>query len=99
MIKTFSVLILLLLSAQTGLGQSQPAESSQDSLRYLNIPARAENALSGSQFVAQVTGMSIMDREKAVLREIMSGNVPSFARKLRPLQISQTINNQNYDLV
>ncbi len=70
-----------------------------DTLVYLNIPERSKDAISGSEFVNQVTGLSIEDREKAVVKELFSGNVPSFARKLRPLKISRIINWKSYELI
>jgi len=65
----------------------------------LNIPERPENAIEGAEFVNQITGLSITEREKVVAREILSGNVPSFSRKLRPLKISQTVNTKSYQLI
>ena len=73
--------------------------STHDTIRYLNIPARSENAIDGSEFVDQVTGLSIADREKAVVREILSGNVPSSSRKLKPLKIIETVHGKGYELV
>ena len=70
-----------------------------DTIVYLNIPERPANALTGSAFAAQVTGMSIEDREIAVVREILSGNVPSFSRTFRSLKINQTIDSKDYELV
>ncbi len=67
-----------------------------DSLRYLNLPERQENAVNGEAFARQVTGLSLDEREKAVVREILSGNVPSFSRKLRAISVTQTINSRPY---
>jgi hypothetical protein len=69
-----------------------------DTLVYLPIPPRASNALTGSQFASKVTGMSVEDREQQVVNEILSGNVPSFSRKLRLLKVRATIENTNYEL-
>ena len=70
-----------------------------DTILYLNIPARPEDAIKGSEFTDQITGLSLKDREKAVVEEILSGNVPSFSRKFQSLKISQTIGTGNYELI
>ncbi len=70
-----------------------------DTIVYLNIPERPENAVEGSEFTDQITGLSITDRENAIVEEILSGNVPSFSRKMRPLRISRTIDAGNYELL
>ncbi len=70
-----------------------------DTLAYLNIPERPENAMGGTAFSEHVTGWSIENREKAVVQEILSGNVPSFSRKLRPLIIHETIKANDYELI
>ena len=71
----------------------------QDTIRYLNIPERSENAMKGSEFVDLVADLSRTDREKAVVREILSGNVPSFSRKLKPLKVVETVNGKSYELL
>lgn len=65
----------------------------------LSIPERLENALEGSEFVKRITGLSISEREKAVVKEVLSGNVPSFTRKLKPVQIFATVHNTSYELI
>ena len=73
--------------------------ATKDTILYLNIPARSENAIKGSEFTGQITGLSLSDREKAISEEILSGNVPSFSRKLRALIINQTIGTSSYELI
>ena len=69
-----------------------------DTIRYLNIPDRSENAINGTQFANWVADLNRIDRERAVIREILTGNVPSFSRKLKPNTINQNINNKNFEL-
>ena len=52
------------------------------------IPARANTALTGTAFIASVAGMSNADRELAVGRELLAGNIPSFLRELRTVEVS-----------
>ena len=97
--KTLNHIILILIFTQVLLGQTGLKISPNDTLHYLNIPKRSQNAIAGSEFALQVTGLNLTAREKAVVREILSGNVPSFSRKLRALTIHQTLNGKNYNSV
>jgi len=97
--KALCTIILIVIFVQTACAQAKPSFCSGDTLRYLNIPERQDYAMDGSAFVRQVTGMSIEERETAVVREILSGNVPSFSRRLRPLKISRSIGVETYDLI
>jgi len=105
MVKT---ICLILISTQVVFGQPESTVvafnnrlklTTNDTIRYLNIPERPENATEGSEFVNQVASLSIADRERAIAREILTGNVPSFSRKLRPLKINQKISTKNYELI
>ena len=98
MIKIFNTIILVLISMQVFLGQPGSTFSANDALFYLSIPERPANGIEGSEFANQVAGLNLTDRERAVVQEILSGNVPSFSRKLRPLTINQEINSKNYEL-
>lgn len=104
--KIVQVIFMLLILTQMVFGQTMStAVGSEDRLRltakdtieYLNIPERLENAVGGSEFAHQIAGLSIKDREKAIVREILSGNVPSFSRKLKPLKITKAINGKSYE--
>ncbi len=108
MIKLAKTIILILFSTNVIFGQSDntnPAShyklnfTPSDTIVYLNIPERPINAIEGSEFVNQVTGLSIIDRETAVVSEILSGNVPSFSRKLKAIKINKTINGSSYELI
>ena len=54
------------------------------------IPARSQNALTGSQFARQIALLSDNQRQHAALLELEAGNVPDFMRILYPLPISFT---------
>jgi hypothetical protein len=51
------------------------------------IPARAEQDLTGSQFVQYVSKMNPQEREQAIQDEILKGNLPEFLRKLVPVEL------------
>ena len=97
--QALNTIILIIVFIQAIWAQPKSSFSTSDTLCYLNIPKRPENAIEGSDFVVQVTGLSIIDREIAVVREILSGNVPSFSRKLRSLKISETVDTESYELI
>jgi hypothetical protein len=54
------------------------------------IPPRARNAITGSAFIASLTGLSREEREAAVLRELLAGNIPTFLRRLRLVESTFT---------
>ena len=56
----------------------------------LNLPPRPDNAPTGSEFVQQVAGLSLDDREAAVVREVFQGNVPEFLRQLKPVALAES---------
>lgn len=53
-----------------------------------DIPVRDARALTGSAFIASVAGAPREEREAAVRRELLAGNIPSFLRTLRPVEVT-----------
>ena len=53
-----------------------------------NFPAGLRTALTGSQFAQHVARMNSREREKAILKEILGGNLPSFLTKLIPVALN-----------
>ncbi len=51
----------------------------------LNLPERPAKAVSGTEFARCITPLSLDEREKEILDQITSGNVPDFLRKLVPV--------------
>ena len=103
-----ATIILILMLTQMMLGQRAQANFASetqlnatvtDTIKYLNIPERPTNALEGSAFANQVWNLSIIDREIAVVNEILSGNVPSFSRKLKAITFIKTIANNSYEMI
>jgi len=97
--KTLNTILLLIVFTQAIYSQVESSFSTGDSLYNLIIPERPAHAPAGSAFIAQVAGMSIEDRETAIVREILSGNVPTFSRTLRSLKHSQTVNGEKFQLI
>jgi hypothetical protein len=44
--------------------------------------------MSGSAFIASLARLSREEREAAILRELLAGNMPSFLRKLRTVEVT-----------
>lgn len=54
------------------------------------IPQRPASAMTGSQFIRYTASMAPAQREAAIRREILKGNVPDFLRALKPVQLEYT---------
>jgi hypothetical protein len=53
----------------------------------LNLPPRPADAMGGAEFIRRTTGLSIAERDRAVVAEIERGNVPSFLNRLTPVSV------------
>ena len=62
----------------------------------LPLPARANDAISGSTFKNQIDTLSVEDRENQIYQEILNGNIPTFLRDLVPISFSKTIKDSAY---
>jgi hypothetical protein len=68
------------------------------------IPARSAKALTGSAFIASVDGLSRGEREAAILRELLAGNIPSFLRALSRVDVTASstdgaVHTLSYDVM
>jgi hypothetical protein len=61
----------------------------------VNLPPRASNAPGGAEFGARISAMDLPTREKAIVAEVMAGNVPDSWRHFAAVTISRTIGDQN----
>ena len=52
------------------------------------IPPRPLQALTGSQFAESVAALDARQREQAILKEILQGNLPTFLRQLIPVELT-----------
>jgi len=64
---------------------------------HANFPPRPLNAIGGREFVKSIEGLSLDDREAAILHEISSGNFPEFLRNFKFVAIRGTIKDENRD--
>jgi hypothetical protein len=99
MAKTLQIVLLIIFYMQMLCAQPESSLPALGTLGCLDIPERPENATEGSEFVVQVMDMSIADRERAAVKEILTGNVPSFSRKFSSLIIHQSIQAKNHELI
>jgi hypothetical protein len=53
-----------------------------------DVPQRAANAMPGSEFIKSLARLSREEREAAIRRELFAGNMPSFLRKLRNVEVT-----------
>ena len=85
----FIGLIVFSLGANPGdrSGSVSPEQLTKD------IPARAAQDLTGSQFAQYVSSMNPQEREAAILGEISKGNLPEFLRKLVPVRLQCELAN------
>jgi hypothetical protein len=58
---------------------------------YEAIPIRAGAAGSGSEFMKRTEKMTPEQREEAILAEILAGNIPSFLRNFKEIEISRKL--------
>ncbi len=96
--KIISLLLLPVLLAGIVRGQQPDISTERGSIIYLNLPERKTTAAGGSIFASLISGKSLEEREKAVVKEILNGNVPSFSRKLKPITVNKTVNLEKYEL-
>jgi hypothetical protein len=82
------VLSLAVLFCSTGVYASNlPANGCDDDLTR-NIPSRPARAPLGSEFAHRVSGLSDDERERAILEQLLTGNIPTFLRHLSPVHLS-----------
>lgn len=51
------------------------------------VPPRRPDAVSGSTFARRIADVAGPERERLILAEILSGNLPEFLRELQPVQV------------
>lgn len=52
---------------------------------FVAFPPRARDATTGSAFIAHVSKLTPAEREQAIVREILAGNVPDHLRRFKPV--------------
>jgi hypothetical protein len=57
----------------------------------LELPPRSADALTGTDLARRITPLDLPEREKEIVAQITSGNVPGFLRKLCPVTTTSII--------
>lgn len=79
---------------------NQPVnDDNQSNTTGLILPARAPDALSGSELIDVLTPLALREREARILYEILSGNIPDFMRTLVPVSITATIDDSTFEVI
>lgn len=86
----FGAVAVFAVSAALAPGGSQAAESPCASLASA-IPSRLADARSGAAFAEVVAALPEHDRDRAMGREVLAGNVPDFLRRLQPVVARATV--------
>jgi hypothetical protein len=63
------------------------------------IPKRSPSALTGSQFIAKTSKLNTAQREAAIVKEIISGNIPEFLRRTQTITYRTKLKNGKYQKV
>ncbi len=90
----YKICLYILLSGLSLSGCSSCSKQADQETSGLELdsalPPRAKTMLTGSAFINKISRMSIKEREKEILKEILKGNVPAFMRELKPILLSGT---------
>jgi len=57
----------------------------------LDLPPRSVDALNGTEFATRITPLDLTEREKEIVAQVISGNVPNFLRKLCPVPAASEV--------
>lgn len=61
-----------------------------NSTKYIGLPKRTGNAITGNEFYKSVLSVDRIHREERAKQEILDGNIPSFLRKFVKIRTSIT---------
>lgn len=93
------LLILSLLVPDLRAEEGQAIADSVPDGWSVSLPARSSTAPIGDQLAELLNGLNLAARERVILHEILTGNVPDSWRRFVPLRISRCINGMPYELI
>jgi hypothetical protein len=88
------LLVLTVLWSQCMWATSRPIATPRVDELIQGIPPRPLQALTGSQFAESIAVLDGPQREQAILRELLEGNLPSFLRRLVPVELADRSVNE-----
>ena len=65
----------------------------------LSLPLRTQSAKTGALMACELLGSSLKERESAVVREFVAGNVPDIWRKFVPITVKATVERKEHTLI
>lgn len=74
-----------------GFEKTTPVKDGSRLSAYEAIPIGAGTAGSGSEFMKRTESMTPKQREEAILAEILAGNIPSFLREFKEIEVSRKL--------
>jgi len=80
------MMMFVVLACHLGMTSLALAVDSNQGERLLGLPERSTAALNGSEFIQKIKNTPAKLREKWIVDEIMSGNIPNFQRRLVPVE-------------
>lgn len=87
MYRAASVLVGIVVSWHGLAASGRPVSPADVQALTRRIPGRSPQARTGSVFAESLAGLEPAARERAILREILDGNIPSFLRYLVPVDL------------
>ncbi len=85
-------MLFLLLSLSISSFTQAPKETNEFRALLKNlassIPPRPASALTGTEFARLVLSMKGVEREHAIVSQLLHGNLPDFLRKMKPVRIT-----------
>lgn len=86
---SISLLVIAILLSVASSALSGATADDMRSFLIRNIPLRPALSLSGSQFVRSILGLDAGQREQAIRRQLILGNLPDFLRELKAVRFSR----------
>ena len=66
-------------------------------VQFMNLPPRSAAAETGTAFVERMASLERTEREQAILTAIREGNLPTWSRRLLPIEITVRADNGKSD--
>jgi hypothetical protein len=92
-VKVLIVLILFAIAPQFVTARNPGASGADADTLIERIPVRPSRAMTGSEFAQSILNMDRDRREQAISDAIFSGNIPSFLRRLVPVELHGALPN------
>lgn len=97
-------LLPLLLIAGVGCEKESSSSSAPEALESAvetksPIPPRPPGAPTGSQFLAMTANLSVADREKEILSQVSSGNIPDFLRTFVEITVTAGLHTITFSVM